>query len=356
MNVIKCGLTSQGDIQVSFYTLALSLQFLLNLFQSAFALPWIRFLEPNDLFSLLSSVSDAVNNTPEATALGLLEAILAALKMSPIKNPETLGQRLGQLLGLRSVLGHSSVLEDMIAEAVSTCLPVAHHGRPSDGPIIEASSLQSSVTFAEMRWNHHLDLSPEVDIQTFLVQQSWTGSTVRIVSDLLYKQAWSREAYLHWLGTDHRTSATTQELAMTLYAYLDAAIQQEDAMGDAECEILASQFWSLLSSKQTYYSLDVLPTCAALLFLIIKRSSLKPKDHLSVLLKRIQSKLDGQLGPGYLVLGRRLRGLFHHDADDVVTYIVDYSLQRVVRLFSSGTDEWENTLKFSDELGVSIIR
>jgi nucleolar pre-ribosomal-associated protein 1 len=285
-----------------------------------------------------------------------LEAILAALKTCTIANPDILGPRLSQLLVLRSLLQHSSALEDMIAEAVSTCLPVAHHGRSLDDPALDLSSLEISATLAEMRWNHHLDCLPEeLDIRTFLVQQSWRRSTVRIVSDLLYKQSSSREAYLRWLGAGHRTSVDSQKLATTLHAYLDAALQQADAMGDSECEILASQFWHLLSSNQTDSSRAMLPTCATLLFSIIKRSSSKPQDHLCVLLRHIQSIPNGQLDPGHLVLGRRLHELFHHEAEDIITCMVDHSLQQVVRVFSNDTEELENTLKFTDELGASVI-
>jgi hypothetical protein len=285
-----------------------------------------------------------------------LEAILAALKTCTIASPEILGPRLSQLLVLRSLLQHSSTLEDMIAEAVSTCLPVAHHGRPSDGPALDLPSLEISATLAETRWNHHLDCLPEeLDIRTFLVQQPWRRSTVRIMSDLLYKQSSSREAYLRWLNAGHYMSVDSYKLAATLHAYLDAAVQQADAMGDPECEILASQFWYLLSSNQTDSSRAVLLTCAALLFSIIKRLSLKPQDHLCVLLGHIQSIPNGQFDPGYLVLGRRLRKLFHHEAEDIVTCMVDHSLQQVVRIFSSDTEELENTLKFTDELGAAVI-
>jgi nucleolar pre-ribosomal-associated protein 1 len=354
MDTVKSNLASNGNIQVS-TNVPISFQDMSpHLFQSIFALPWIRFLEPSDLFSLLSFVSNSVNNTSGAPALELLEAILAALRTSIIPSHESVGQRLTELLELRGLLPNSPTLGDVIAATVNTCLPVAHHGRLSDGPIWDASSLETSTTLAEMRWNRHLDPLPEeIDLQTFLEQKPWIGPTARTVSDLLYKQPSSREAYLHWLGTDYHTSVATCDLAMTLYAYLDAAIQQDDVLVDAESEILASQFRHLLSSNWMEPSHGV-SFGVACLILIIKRSGSKSTDLLSSLLRHIQDISNDLLCSEHLVLGRRLCKLFNHEAEEIVTCIVDRSLQRVVRIFSNGATELEDALKFTNELGASI--
>jgi hypothetical protein len=104
----------------------------------------------------------------------------------------------------------------MIATAVKTFLPVAHHGCFQ---MILFPSVDVLAALAETRWNHRLGHPPEqLNVQTFLTQMSWTSITARIVSDLLYRQPSSREAYLHWLGANRRASITTHDL--------DALIQQ----------------------------------------------------------------------------------------------------------------------------------
>jgi nucleolar pre-ribosomal-associated protein 1 len=253
------------------------------------------------------------------------------------------------------MLQHSSALEELIATAVNTYLPVAHCGRLSDRPIPEISSLEFSATLVETRWNHHLDRLPEeLHVHTFLVQKPWTDLTTRIVSDLLYQQPSSRVAYLHWLGANHQTLVTTHDLMLSLNAYLDAAIQQEDMMGDAEKEILVSQFLGLLSNNWTESSHDARSKYVTCLFLIITRLGSKSSDLLSVLLSHIQSISNDHIDPEYLDLGRRLRKHFHHEAEEVVTYVVDRSLQRVVRIFSSDIEELEDELKFTDKLCASV--
>ena len=350
MNTVKNNLALQNDTQVSLNILITVLHVSSNLFQLALAYPWIKFLETNDLFSLLGFISSYAQVAPGSPALELLETILTALKRTTSNISGTLGQQLPQLLTLRSLLCHSSALEDMIAAAVNTYVPLAHHGYLSDGPGFETSSLETLATLAETQWNHHLDRIPEeLDIQTFLTQKSWTSLTARIVSDLLYKQSTSREAYLHWLSTYYK-SITTNDLCKSLSAYLDAAIQQEDVIGDAENEILASQFLHLLSYYWTESSHHGSSTYADCLFLIIQRSSSKVSDLLSVLHQHIQSIPNGHTGYQCLLLGRRLRGICHHEIEDIIAYMVDHSLQWAVRIFSGGAEELANAVGFIDDL------
>jgi hypothetical protein len=93
---------------------------------------------------------------------------------------------------------------------------------------------------------------------------------------------------------------------------------------------------------------------AACFFLIIKRLGSKSKDPLSALLGHIQDLPNDQLGPEHLALSRRLRKLIHHEVEDIVTCVVDRSLQWVAPIFSSGTEDLENALKFTDELGALL--
>lgn len=321
------------------------------------ALPWLKFLEANELVSFLSFVAVALNDTPTASALELLDAILVTLKTSIVSNPNVLTQELSELFALRSLLQHSPVLEDMIATAMGNLLPVAYQGLSASGPAAVVSSIDVSTALAEMRWKRHLDgLPEELDLRTFLVREPWTGSTARIVSFLLYKHPLSRQAYLHWLNVDSSVPITNHDFAMTLYAYLDAASQQGDVIGEGESEILGSRCWNLLTNDWAHSFHDMLLCSTASLFLIVKRSGSKFANAVSALLRHIQSVPNGQLSPAYLVLGRRLHQLFGHDATrDVVTYMVDKSLESVVRMFSGSSGELEDALKLSDELGAFII-
>ena len=71
----------------------------------------------------------------------------------------------------------------MIATAVKTFLPVAHHGCFQ---MILFPSVDVLAALAETRWNHHLEHPPEqLNVQTFLTQMSWTSITARIVSTFL---------------------------------------------------------------------------------------------------------------------------------------------------------------------------
>jgi hypothetical protein len=152
--------------------------------QSTSALPWVKFLKNNDLFALFAAICGRIGDVPVAPGPELLAAVLVALKGSTKPTSGTLGQRLPQLLALRSLSRHYSALEDMIATAVKTFLPVAHHGHLSDDLVPERPSVDVLAALAETRWNLLLKHPPEqLNVQTFPAQMSWTSITARIVSD-----------------------------------------------------------------------------------------------------------------------------------------------------------------------------
>lgn len=292
---------------------------------------------------------------PTAASLQILEVVLVTLKASMWDNGFQ-GLRPDRLFALRSFL-RSPVLEDMLAGAVNSHVPIAHHGRLPETLIAERHySLGALVSLAETRWNPFRNNSCRgVDLLPFLMQTPWTSSTAQIVSNMLYCEPASRRTYLSWLSTGHHISVAAQHMVTTLHAYLDCVIQDTDAITTTENGILLSQFSRLLSSScrstASHSSCLIYADC---LFLIVKRSGSRFAEFLVILQNHIQYQMNGQFGYEFLLLGRKLHSLLLDDAGETVTSIVDLALQSTARRFSGAIVESVDGADFIDELSMLL--
>ncbi|KAF4602702.1 hypothetical protein EYR40_005919 [Pleurotus pulmonarius] len=194
------------------------------------ALRWIQFMDSEPLLELFDSITDSLSDTPDHSTVSVLRELLVSIKRS-IRSDDSsfewkLRSRLPQLLALRPVLSGFYVLEDIVATALESSLPIGHDAHDARHQHIESGSPNSIHTLlgrAETHWAHRLDAPPsELDLKSFLYQTSWSPSTVRIISALLYRHTSPYNTFWKWVGTDNCAHRSTHDFAIVLHAILDA--------------------------------------------------------------------------------------------------------------------------------------
>ncbi|KAJ7095895.1 ribosome 60S biogenesis N-terminal-domain-containing protein [Mycena belliarum] len=230
--------------------------------------PWIRYMAPDDMFGLLQIFGQENHGD-----LVLLEMVITALGTA-VKTQfiSDLHTRLHLLTALRSSLPKSVVLENMIATIVEACIPVALAGRSlrhADDISISPLLVQSAHA-----WSRRFHLAPEsLDLRSLLFQEeSWSQSTVKIISAILYQSGCSINVFSSWLASDLSARRSTSDLAQVLRAYLDAPTLRSD--GDIQADAMAwipylSRF--LGSVTDGIAPLTLREDCASCICLILAR-------------------------------------------------------------------------------------
>ncbi|KII96154.1 hypothetical protein PLICRDRAFT_151289 [Plicaturopsis crispa FD-325 SS-3] len=203
------------------------------------AVLWISYMEQSDLYDLFDFVCDNGGDTVDSPFLDVLGAILDAAAKSLHKAdiataPESaLRSRLTRLLALRRVLPNSLVLENLIATALDAHLPAYPDGQSLLVNNLEPLQLYKISLRSEDRWSRQSHSTPEhLTIRAFLDQSSWSDSTARIISSMLYRQHFPADIFLEWLGTNECFALTTRHLATTLLAFFDS----NESLGDLRSE------------------------------------------------------------------------------------------------------------------------
>lgn len=139
-----------------------------------------------------------------------------------------------------------------MATALESSLPIGHDSHDARHQHIESGSPNSiSILLerAETHWAHRLDAPPsELDLKSFLYQTSWSPSTVRIISALLYRHTSSDNTFWQWVGTDNCAHRSTHDFAIVLHAILDAYISRGKPIPELEGDGWLPHFTRLLKA------------------------------------------------------------------------------------------------------------
>ncbi|KAJ7109702.1 ribosome 60S biogenesis N-terminal-domain-containing protein [Mycena crocata] len=301
------------------------LNILMNLKSVSYAAvsPWIQYMAPQDLFTLL----EAKKSDPQ-----LLEMVISGLGAT-IKAQSILDlySRLDLLTTLRASLPASSILESMIARIVDACLPVALSGR-TPGPT------DASATFlliqCDLAWSRRLYSVPtSLSLQTLLFQeQPWSQSTTIILSAILYRSGCDAETFSSWLGTDLASSRSTAHLSHVLHAHLDAS----DAQAVPEAATKAwvpylSRFLKCAVDEKLSSSLRT--DCSSCIRLILARLPSTLPAFIATLAKQIGRLPDSSLTQELLTIGVWL-GKHSVEAKSTIASLVDHGMQWCIRVFA----------------------
>ncbi|KAG0699763.1 hypothetical protein DFH29DRAFT_1081076 [Suillus ampliporus] len=144
---------------------------------------WLRYVDTNNLLNIIDQACDVSNAALTLSVLGVLEFALDTLKSSFTCTSSRIP--ISQLLKLHRTLPDSQVLEGMIAVAVNSHLPPYHDGQP-----LRAKTLDFSLSLRPLptSGNLQLDILPADFVSTLFRRATWTESTARIVSGLVYTQ------------------------------------------------------------------------------------------------------------------------------------------------------------------------
>lgn len=261
--------------------------------------------------------------------------------------------RLNQLLALRSILADSSVLEDLIGVAVDACLPVAHNGRTLVVVETPENILSSLISRGSLRWSHHTErLTSELNSSSFLVQESWSLSTLKIISGLLYKGMLSRDAFHAWLETDYCARRSTHDLAVVFHAFFDTIATEGQYSNDSNDSLWVPQISRLSKTvANPQESRTLREICSSCLHLMI--STLRHSRVLTILRTEVESLPEAVITSELLSIGNAVRASGTQVAIDLVDALVEQGLHWAVRHFGSDDGSDVNVKKILREMSTS---
>ncbi|KAJ7759032.1 ribosome 60S biogenesis N-terminal-domain-containing protein [Mycena olivaceomarginata] len=246
--------------------------------------PWIRFMEPQDLFGLLQLFGADSQTNPQ-----LLEMLIAALETA-----------------------------SMIATIVDACIPVAL-----------ALLVRSGAA-----WSNRFHLVPaSLDLQSLLFQDAdWSDSTISILTAVLYQSGCNSDTFSSWLTTDFASRRSTGHLSQVLHAYLDSSDLRLGSQTDTSAWVphLSRLLKALTDGKAT----STLRTeCSSCIRLVLARIPSTIPEFLAALQHRTGRLSDSFLGREILTLGNWLA----KDSDKgklAVAPLIEHGMQWCIRAFA----------------------
>ncbi|PBK72194.1 hypothetical protein ARMSODRAFT_932579 [Armillaria solidipes] len=200
---------------------------------------WVVYLPLDSLLDLLDSLSQGLAKDREANPIiGLLDTVVSTVRDFAMRDAQAeylLRARTMQLIDLRSHLSGSAVLEELLAIALRSSLPL--HAEGLLHPIQNAEDARTCFNRSIARWSHRLEPLPtELQLVALLQQDQWTSATAEILRSLIYKRPCPHGAFSSWLKTNQCLERDPLELVSVLYSYLDVARCRGVAISAAEAE------------------------------------------------------------------------------------------------------------------------
>ncbi|KAH7907124.1 ribosome 60S biogenesis N-terminal-domain-containing protein [Hygrophoropsis aurantiaca] len=286
---------------------------------------WTRYMNPEDLLLILDLISSLgrEGTSYPPMILALLDAVLSTMQSFSSADFPLKG-RVGQLLTFRSVLPDSALLEDMIATAVVSSLPSCYDGRPLK-PGLSSRSLASLTSSLRLRCHSSFNsISPENAVQS-LVREHWTVSTASIVSALLYCAILPAQEYARWLNSMAFTTITTEQLAITVHAFVDSCNAEDlEAVND---EVIYDVLDRILPQRQC--PSDLRQLCIDAVSSVVMHDVHRRASFTSIITKNLASASMDDNTPDYMTIAIRLRSI--EDLNLLVSTFVDRGLQWAVR-------------------------
>ncbi|KAJ6508841.1 ribosome 60S biogenesis N-terminal-domain-containing protein [Mycena sanguinolenta] len=283
-------------------------------------LPWIRFMEPHDLFGLLQLLHEK-GRTDHRLLEVLIGAMETAIKAQSIAESHS---HLNLLITLRSSLPKSTVLESMIATIIDACVPVAVSGRTLGHPGVSTSSL---LMQCDVAWSSRFRLvPPSLGLQSLLFQDEiWSDSTISIITAVLYQSGCDSDAFTSWLTTDLASCRSTAHLSQVLHAYLDSSDLRLGSQTNISAWVphLSRLLKSLIDEKAS----SILRTdCSSCICLILARIPNTIPEFVVTLQDRIKRLPDFFLSREILTIGSWLAK--HSDEGKAaVASLIDHGMQ-----------------------------
>ncbi|KAG2062744.1 hypothetical protein BDR04DRAFT_1164705 [Suillus decipiens] len=303
---------------------------------------WLSYADPNILLNVIDQACDANNATLTPSVLEVLESVLDSLKSSFTCASSRIPA--SQLLRLYGVLPNSEVLEEMIAVAVTSHLPLCHDGRPARAKTLNFSL---SPRYLPNSGSSQLGILPADFISRLFQKTTWTDSTSRIVSGLVYAQSGVAEEFVAWLNSGAWTAIPFEHLLPAVHAVLDSL--GDDAIDLFRDTTMIALFDRMLPQRRRTEGLGQL--CTRCICILIKADAIRKQQLASLLQKNMQRLAVDQFTLESVCIASRLQSF--SPLVDLVTELAERGLQWAVRHFSGPEGEDEEDRMTVVQLGVS---
>ena len=332
-------------------------------FKVQFALLWVQYINPEELFTLLDTLASSIDGMVSPSVLEIVKHILQAIHSisqseSASHSEGFLTQRLPQLLSLRSILPDSETLESMVATAIEATIPIGLDGsfvRSGDAEVDVVSVLKRS----KMRWTRRsVPLPGDFQIQPFLTQETWTEATVKIVRGWLYKRASAsdRGAFESWLGSQACLGRSNEQLVPVVHAWLDTTRSRGGDLSGFDGEVSKRIFARLVDVVLDEEASSLLRAQAEIA--TCQLISLTPEQS-EAMFGRLATMLELKpltaVTPELLSLVTGIHKIAGQDAKAVVSSVVDRGIQWAIRQFSE-EEEDEGAARVIEELSTCFVR
>ena len=326
-----------------------------DILQVSSACLWIRYLESSSLLDLLNVLEESAQNMPTLPTLEVIKTVLEAIKSrtsSESESESVVKQRLPQLLSLRSILPDFQLLEDLIVIAIEASLPIGLDGSPLS-TTSNGVDFVSIINRANAHWSYRThSLAAELDIRQFLNQDRFSDSTVRIVSALVYRQCFSNEYIVEWLGTENCSRREINHLLPIFHAVFDSSLSHMTSFIKSSMWVpYISPIVSTLADQNISIALRKLGQSC-----IINILSSAGKD-LPVLLvvfrDEINTLTENTVSLELISLGVTLSSRLGEDVSSVISILIDRGMQWMIDHYqSTGDHETMIRMQLADELGM----
>lgn len=283
--------------------------------------------------------------SPQASEL--LRAVLDAVRLSVASDSElesALRRRLPQLLVLRSDLTDSDILEEMIAIAIEASLPVCYDGAQlSAQGLEEETSIAALVRRAETRWSLHLDPLPaKIDVLQFLTKDTWSESTVKIISGLIYRRSFSQNTFISWLGSEDCSRRSPEHFVTVLRSFLETC-------RSLNAELLQVNLWvphftrlvkMVADERLSRARRKASSSCVSLILSLAPSNS---SHLLALLVQQVENLPTTSLTAEILTVGARAPATA--DRGLLLTALADHGAQWAVRRFADDKEPPVDTIR-----------
>ncbi|KAF8838207.1 hypothetical protein BDN67DRAFT_955439 [Paxillus ammoniavirescens] len=303
-----------------------------------YARPWIKFMDAEELLAIVDLIQTDVKQPPMICET--LEDILAALKQTMAQNSTLSKLTTSRLLALQVVLPGSVLLEDMLSAALVSQLPCGIDGQAtfSDG-----QSLFTTLFNEQSAQTSELGSFPPNLILQFLEKETWTDSTAKIISVLLYANIASSQIYATWLNSKKWTQLSLHHLASTLVPFLDCVGIAGGDLSQVNDDVLYNLFNQLFPKESSPASNPFLHL--ECVYRILRLEHSKRPRLLSALQECVRGirLVDLQFETTYVAC--KVLGL--PGCETLATSIIDRALQWAVRYLSNhgtGSEDSQNAI------------
>ncbi|TDL17669.1 hypothetical protein BD410DRAFT_754176 [Rickenella mellea] len=301
---------------------------------------WIKFMDDDQILGILARLLPLVELQDSKPRLHdswsvIEESFKALQRMQYSKSSLWLQRHVVDLLSLRRMFPQSEVLESVITAGVNSGIPIGHDGftLPS-----ELATLPSVISSAQSRWSLRLAPLPgDLELRTFLEEDTWSESQSKAVSGLLYRSTSARQTFIAWLNeADQVSKVGIHRIVEPLHAFMTSGAEVVSGSPSLHGPIeglFKACVQELFDAKT---SADEKIKFSSCVLLFLKRSS-GDASYSKTLLEHIASQRPDVIIPELLDIGLSLSRLGHPDTNDILQATIDHALQWAVRQLSDVT-------------------